>query len=131
MGRGVKFLGKIIYFTQLNPVFSADSCFGGNTVILQILNRFLYILHILFLFLEAMALIKHLGGVEHRIGGIHICLLQCICEYDHGDITGPPPYCRRQRKHQPQVQGDQLALCFWYLVKRDLSSVRYCLVAYT
>ena len=27
-----------------------------------------------------------------------------------------------------QVQGDQLdmAVCFWYLVKKELSSVRYC-----
>ena len=31
------------------------------------------------------------------------------------------------------VQGDQLymAMCFWYFVKRDLFSVRYCTVAYT
>ena len=32
-----------------------------------------------------------------------------------------------------QVQFDQLniTVCFWYLVKRDLSSVRYYTVAYT
>ena len=98
MGRGVKFLGKIIYFTQLNPVFSADSVLE-TTLSSSRFYIYSYILHIYLLFFEAVALIKHLGGVEHRIGGIHICLLQCICEYDHGDITGPPPYSRRQRKH--------------------------------
>ena len=32
--------------------------------------------------------------------------------------------------HGDQVQGDQLymAVLFWYLVKRDLSNVRYCTV---
>ena len=31
------------------------------------------------------------------------------------------------------IQGGQLymAVCFWYLVKRDFSSVPYCTVAYT
>ena len=35
--------------------------------------------------------------------------------------------------YKKQVQGDQLymAVLFWYLVKRDLSSVRHCTVAYT
>ena len=43
-------------------------------------------------------------------------------------------YSRKARFERTMVlQGDQLymAVCFWFLVKRDLSSVRYCTVAYT
>ena len=49
-----------------------------------------------------------------------------------------PGGVRRQWVHQGrntilQVQPDQLyiAVLFWYLLKSDLSSVRYCSIAYT